>query len=81
MATSTLQYFLKNLDIIVRFATEKDDDVLDPFAGRGTTGIVATSVGRKFVGIDLYQENVDNANRNIIKRMAHKSNVIGLAIR
>lgn len=69
------------VDIIVRFATEKDDYVLDPFAGRGTTGIVATSVGRKFVGIDLYQENVDKANRNIIKRMAHKSNVIGLATR
>lgn len=69
------------VNIIVRFATEKDDYVLDPFAGRGTTGIVATSVGRKFVGIDLYQENVDKANRNIIKRMAHKSNVIGLATR
>jgi DNA modification methylase len=31
------------VDIIVRFATEKGDSVLDPFAGRGTTGIVAAS--------------------------------------
>jgi DNA modification methylase len=67
------------VDIIVRFATEKGDYVLDPFAGRGTTGIVATSLGRKFVGIDLYEENVDKANRNIIKGMAYKSNVIRLA--
>jgi DNA modification methylase len=67
------------VDMIVRFATEKHDYVLDPFAGRGTTGIVAISLGRKFVGIDLYQENVDKANRNIIKGMAHKNNVIALA--
>ena len=53
------------VDRILRFATEKDDMVLDPFAGRGTTGIVATSLGRRFVGIDLYAENVQKANRNI----------------
>ena len=39
------------VDMIVRFATEKGDYVLDPFAGRGTTGIVAASLGRRFVGI------------------------------
>lgn len=55
------------VDIIVRFATEKNDIVLDPFAGRGTTGIVATSLGRRFVGIDLYAQNVENAGRNIAK--------------
>ena len=27
--------------------------VLDPFAGSGTTGIVAARLGREFVGIDL----------------------------
>ena len=33
--------------------------VLDPFAGNGTTGYVAIQLGRRFVGIDLYQEYVD----------------------
>lgn len=66
------------VDMIVRFATEKGDNVLDPFAGRGTTGIVATSLGRKFAGIDLYRENVEKANRNIAK--ADGANLImGLA--
>lgn len=66
------------VDIIVRFATEKGDHILDPFAGRGTTGIVATSLGRKFVGVDLYRENVEKANRNIAK--ADGANLImGLA--
>src|SRR5215203_3997676 len=64
------------VDIIIRFATEKDDYVLDPFAGRGTTGITATSLGRKFVGIDLYKDNVDRANRNIIRGYSLQSNVI-----
>jgi len=27
--------------------------VLDPFAGSGTTGIVAVRLGRRFVGIDI----------------------------
>lgn len=50
---------------IILFATEKEDWVLDPFAGRGTTGIAALSLGRRFVGIDLYNENVAKAERNI----------------
>jgi DNA modification methylase len=55
------------VEIIIKFATEKGDYVLDPFAGRGTTGIAAAALGRKFVGIDLYMKNVENAGRNIAK--------------
>jgi DNA modification methylase len=64
------------VDIIVKFATEKGDSVLDPFAGRGTTGIVAASLGRKFVGIDLYKENVKKAGRNIAKADGSGANLI-----
>ncbi len=67
------------VDMIIRFATEKGDFVLDPFAGRGTTGIVATSLGRKFVGIDLYKENVERANRNIAKVDVNANLIMGLA--
>jgi DNA modification methylase len=62
------------VEIIVRFASEKGDHVLDPFAGRGTTGIVAAALGRKFVGIDLYMKNVQTADRNIAK--ASDANII-----
>jgi DNA modification methylase len=50
---------------IVTFATEKGDWVLDPFVGRGTTGIVCALLERNFTGIDLYSENVATANKNI----------------
>ena len=50
---------------IVTFATEKGDWVLDPFIGRGTTGIVCALLERNFTGIDLYSENVATATKNI----------------
>jgi DNA modification methylase len=50
---------------VVNFATQKGDWVLDPFVGRGTTGIVSSLLGRNFTGIDLYQENVTRAEKNI----------------
>lgn len=52
---------------IILFATKKGDSVLDPFCGRGTTGIAAVSLGRRFTGIDLYSENVDRAAKNILQ--------------
>ncbi len=55
------------VDMIIRFATQKGDYVLDPFAGRGTTGVAAAALGRKFVGIDLYLKNVENAGKNIAR--------------
>jgi DNA modification methylase len=35
--------------------------VLDPFAGAGTTGVVALHHGRNFVGIDLDERNLEIA--------------------
>ena len=51
---------------ILQFTTEKADWVLDPFVGRGTTGIVCASLGRNFTGIDLYIGNVIKAQKNIL---------------
>jgi len=50
---------------ILEFTTKKEDSVLDPFVGRGTTGIVCAYLGRNFTGIDLYNENVAKAQNNI----------------
>ena len=41
----------------------KDGIVLDPFAGTGTTCVVAMKLGRKSVGIDLSDEYLETASR------------------
>ncbi len=41
--------------------------VLDPFAGAGTTGIVALKYGRHFIGIDLSEKYVEMARNRIAK--------------
>lgn len=45
----------KPLALVVRAilaSTQKDDMILDPFAGSSTTGIAANMLGRKFVGVE-----------------------------
>ncbi len=44
--------------IILASSNEKDI-VLDPFAGSGTTGVVALRYNRKFIGIDIENEYID----------------------
>jgi DNA modification methylase len=39
--------------------------VLDPFAGAGTTGLVAQQLGRNFIGCELYEKNVTLATDRI----------------
>lgn len=41
------------------------DTVLDPFAGAGTTGLVASRLGRQFVGIELNPTYAEMARRRI----------------
>ncbi len=45
--------------------TDEGDIVLDPFMGSGTTGIVATKLKRKWVGIELIPQYVELANNRI----------------
>jgi hypothetical protein len=45
------------------------------FAGRGTTGIVSGLLGRNFTGIDLYQENVTRAKKNILNTIKRKISI------
>jgi DNA modification methylase len=42
------------------------DVVLDPFAGSGTTGVVALRHGRSFIGIELNSDYVQLARRRIL---------------
>lgn len=53
-------------DLCIRLFTFKEDIVLDPFVGSGTTCLVAKRLGRNYLGIELNPEYVKIANNSLI---------------
>ena len=49
----------------IRLLTRKDDIVLDPFVGIGTTALAAILLNRKYIGIEIAAEYVQEARNNI----------------
>lgn len=49
----------------IKATTEPGDVVADPWLGSGTTGVAALSLGRKFVGFDIFQEYVDISDERL----------------
>ena len=49
-----------------------DGIVLDPFAGTGTTAVVACSLGRKSLGIDISRTYIDGARKRFETRFAQR---------
>jgi DNA modification methylase len=45
----------------IKFLTQKDDLVLDPFAGSNTTGAVAEDLGRRWIGIEAQKNYIDGS--------------------
>ncbi len=50
---------LELLKRIMQAASKEGDLILDPFNGSGTTGIAATSLNRRYIGIDMEQKYLD----------------------
>lgn len=58
--------FPENLvERVLKLFSFKNDVVLDPFNGAGTTTVVAKKNGRKYLGIDISQEYCDTAEKRI----------------
>ncbi len=50
---------------LIQLDSFKDDIILDPFIGSGTTAIAALQSERKYIGYDTSQEYIDLANKRI----------------
>ena len=51
---------------LIQLYSFKDDIVLDPFMGSGTTAIAALKSNRKFIGYDISHEYINLANKRIL---------------
>lgn len=52
-------------EIPIKFGCPEDGIVLDPFAGSGTALVVAKSLGRKYIGIELNPDYVEIAKKRL----------------
>lgn len=52
-------------EFVVKWCSDKDETILDPFMGSGTTAVAAVKLGRKFIGIEIESKYFDIACRRI----------------
>ncbi len=64
------------LERIIKLSTEKDDCVLDPFCGSGTTLVSAKLLDRKFIGIDTNLEAIKLCQQRLEMPFKTNSNLL-----
>lgn len=57
------------LENLIRIFTDKDDVVIDPVAGSGTTLLAAANMRRRAYGFEVNKDFVANAEKYILKRV------------
>ena len=55
---------------LIEALSKRNDVVLDPFVGAGTTALAASRLGRAYVGIDMCEEFVMLAQRRLADELA-----------
>ena len=52
--------------------TYKDDLVLDPFMGSGTTAVACVNLDRRYIGFDISEKYCEIANKRVNKVLSKK---------
>ena len=53
------------MEYLIKTYTNKDDNILDPFMGSGSTMVACANTGRRGIGIELMQEYYDVAVKRV----------------
>ena len=61
------QFPEKLIERTIKAASNKDEVILDPFMGSGTTAVVAKRLGRKYVGYEINKEYIDMSKKRLKK--------------
>lgn len=55
------------MELLIDLVTLKDQNILDPFIGSGTTCVAASKLKRNYVGIDIDNNNLMIAQKRLKK--------------
>ncbi|MFC1792037.1 DNA-methyltransferase [Planctomycetota bacterium] len=58
---------------IIAASSNPGDCVLDPFCGSGTTAAAACQLGRKYVGVEISKQYVENSNKRLAQLKKQRS--------
>lgn len=64
------------LEKIINLASDKGDEIFDPFCGSGTTCVAAKLTYRNSVGIDISKDAVELANKRLENPIKTQSNLL-----
>lgn len=64
------------LDRIIKISSNKDDIILDPFCGSGTTLVSAKLLDRKYIGFDINKDAIDITNKRLNNPIKTISNLL-----
>ena len=59
---------MKLLERLIVAASKEGDLILDPFNGSGTTGIVASNLNRKYIGIELDKDYLELTKQRYLNK-------------
>lgn len=68
------------LERIIEISTDKNDIVLDPFCGSGTTLVASKILGRKYIGIDISDDAIELTKNRLNNPIKTNSNVLDKGI-
>lgn len=64
---------------IILASSKKNDLILDPFLGSGTTAVVAKKLKRKFIGIEKDKKYINLAKKRLSKTLPLKDDIVTIA--